>query len=274
MSKKSSDPAVNLWLTKFAEALEAWIIDNHYKSKAELAKELNIPLTQWGDLASGRHISNKGHYAKIYHRTGLSEADPRRIPAKKQYHPSGSFYDVPRAMTEEEWQEWLKAEENQIARDMVKPGIASSQTKVLRRPSVAAKLPETTVQSQAKTKIPIIVESMLPTIGSIFGVNVDRFVEVIARQIGQVIAEDVGRQLGRQIALQNVKTQDSDISRIARQLAGLLKSYLEAEKKDRDLLIAQYGQDLASLLSILDPLLLNPEQRENALRLRKQLKGG
>lgn len=96
------------WAQLFAISLDEWCKRNGMIPKSILKDQLGIPDTIWKHFSSGGAISDKHWYALVFQRTNLPEADPRTIPPRLQHIPrTGQKIVKQRAMSEQEWQEWL-----------------------------------------------------------------------------------------------------------------------------------------------------------------------
>jgi hypothetical protein len=107
------------WRTRLSIALQRWCEQNGYSVLKVLADELEVSYRILGGVVHGVNIARGDVYAKIFFRTGLLEADPRRIPARVMATPKSSKkIIVSLAWKEGQWQDWLrnmKGEEDQDA---------------------------------------------------------------------------------------------------------------------------------------------------------------
>lgn len=99
------------WAVALSEALRKWCRENGYVPVNRLAHELGIVEHRWQLIIGGKGIAEGGGkrgekkdetiYARLYLRTGLTQADPRTIPSRKSYVPkTKSHVDRVRAWTD------------------------------------------------------------------------------------------------------------------------------------------------------------------------------
>lgn len=227
------------WAVKLAEALGTWCLENGYSVKTMLADELGIPRNKWDPISAGNSIiSNIESYAKIFHKTGLAEADPRSIAPRHMYIPKTEQYmDKSRAWTEDEWQSWF-----------------SNQSKPS-EPQPEPHEPEKLIKAE-KPRIP--ERDSFQTVGSL----VDQFVTLLGHQVAQVVQKDL-ESVG--ITMPEGKVEDA--GRLMAKLTGKLKDMHAATREERELFIGRYGIQLGNLHAVLDPFIRDPEDRERAVEL-------
>ncbi|MEK7611592.1 MAG: hypothetical protein AAB486_04450 [Patescibacteria group bacterium] len=102
------DERSQAWAKALHVALKKWLRANDYISGAQLAKELGIGFTTWSHIQSGGSLSLAENYARIYLRTGLAEADPRKIPSRVRAFPNRAPKTEARAWTGGQYQAWLE----------------------------------------------------------------------------------------------------------------------------------------------------------------------
>lgn len=76
---------VTPWANALSIALKVWCDNNGYKPRITLASELGITRNAWDHITRGDTIigdTDPDIYARIYQKTLLPEADPRKIPSK------------------------------------------------------------------------------------------------------------------------------------------------------------------------------------------------
>lgn len=107
MSSKLDEQS-RTWAKELAVALKIWLRANGYLSGAQLARELGIGFTTWKHIQSGGSLSLAENYARIFKRTGLKEADPRKIPTRARAFPNRAPKKEARAITDVQYQTWLE----------------------------------------------------------------------------------------------------------------------------------------------------------------------
>ena len=108
IDKSALSQKAHEWARLFARSLDEWCKSNGVVPKLILKDQLGIPTSAWERISSGNGITDKVWYACVYYRTGVPEADPRTIPPRAFAMPNGNIVTKGRAMTEGEWQEWLR----------------------------------------------------------------------------------------------------------------------------------------------------------------------
>lgn len=90
------------WALAFADAIHSWLAENGMAGM-DLAEILDIPKSTWEHAAAADTITQVEYYARIFCYTGVAAADPRSLPPRRLAHNT-----IPRAMTQQEWEEWLE----------------------------------------------------------------------------------------------------------------------------------------------------------------------
>lgn len=99
------------WREDLAKALRRWCQENGYHSMVELARELGVNEDLWKHIINGENISNDPlPYAKLFWRTKIPEADPRKVPPIVRFGTESS-----RAMTNEQWQKWEQNQDQSVS---------------------------------------------------------------------------------------------------------------------------------------------------------------
>lgn len=236
----------DLWTRKLSEALRNWCDRNGYRTRNVLAQELSIRRSIWESIIIGKSVASDVEiYARIFLKTGLPEANPTTVPDHSKVLPrDGRRIFIHRAWTQEQFENWKKRQSR------------ASQ------PLVAA----VAAGSQREEKKEVLPSALPPSSPTTAGGILDAFIERFADQVSQRVAE----RLGERSTIQ----QPLELRFLAVQLANHLKSYLNAGPEQRDELIRKYQTELREVWTALHPLMLPPDQREQSIRMTREVGSG
>lgn len=278
------------WAQQLAVNLRQWCAENGYPVRLVLAKEIDLSESAWRHVIRGDTIAADPEiYAKVYHRTGLLEADPRTVPPLRfavRTKP-GVYNEKSRSFTEEQWQNWLASKEAS-KKTGGRKAVRISPCFKRERPLVVPEVILDEVQEVVQTPIPSPPQSQVQ---SAVGSAVDGLISVFAGQIGRQLVEAM-RQEGVILSVQldafreelrvlsdkvlaGAKTEVTkpggrDISALANKLRKELNGYAWGTPDDRDRLMKEHGQALVDLVVIAHTLIQEPSEREKVLPMNRQ----
>lgn len=258
MGKRIIDP----WTERLYDAVKIWCSDNGYRYVQDLRDELEIPHNKW-DTIRQKAFTDTEYYARIFQRTGISEADPRKIPERLQFVPRAHKNVVrQRAWTEEQYQEWLSIQgvQDSAVQPMVK---AESPKKGSRRARSPGNIPKT--QSQERDPREILVAELRPF-------------------LAPLIAEEVRRVLGNSpveakkpstSVPKNQPVNQLDVEELCLQLLSIFQAMQRGTKEQRTAFAEEYGQRIADLFALGEPYgFTDEEKRERQLGTMEQMSLG
>lgn len=239
------------WQNALAEAVKEWCDTHRYHPRNKLAKELDIKNERWSRIAAGSGITDPETYAKIYVRTGLSQADPRTIPPMFKLIPgTGQYMDVARAWTDAQYQRWLRTDGEKY----LPPG---------QRPPEVATQPASPVATPMGT--PTFQLPQLQTVGAVIDLVLGSFAAQMATQFQaqarsdstgvnpQDIADQIAVRLGSTFAQQTLQLISGQLSELLTRvdLKGEIQTLLRDElSRFRDEL--PVNPDIATTLNLSD----------------------
>ena len=239
------------WATKLRDDLIHWAKEQGFESLTQLAHEFGYKPRDagWRSLTTGGSIATDTTlYAKLYKRTNLSSADPRTIPPKYVARRNGGFTLIPRAWTDEDWNDWIMRND---ANDSVVSASTANDSDDFR--SLAARL------ASVEAQLAQLVSSGNRIDGNLLW-------DLLLTPIISRIAEGVRGELGSK--------QDSAVDPISDTITLLLKLLMpvvEGSRAGRDLFAQQYGRQAADLGTLLTALVHpNVDTREVMITYRKQ----
>ena len=224
------------WCSALPTALREWCDNNGYHPRNKLGKELAIPDQSWANIFDPRGgvVSDISVYARLYVKTGLVEADPRRVPSRIRNAPRvpGRSYEEVRAWSEAQYNQWRK--DYQALPAAVEPVQEISANGTGREPEAE---PQT------------------------FGSLIDRLLANSEKRIALRVVE----------ALRHDRDENDDIGKLADRLFRALVKYVDATPADRDRLMAEFGKThLSRVFSLIRDL--SSEDREVVLQLNQRRK--
>lgn len=263
------------WARNLALALRAWCDSNDYFPRNKLRDELGLTDVQWSIIAAGSRntaVSDISAYARIYRRTGLDLADPRKIPPRTRHVPPDRSILEPRGWSEEEYQKWLA---NPVIpeRATVKSAAKQKETVVKVQPSKPP--PRASLRDDAD-KIPIgaLSTTKHQTAGSIL----EELISKIGHDIGREILDNVRVGLRDESILSSEKEEgegsekDASKGRVQaafRMLNKEIAKIRDGQIADRDNFVTSYREEIGQLYAHLRVLAQEPEQREQSLQMKE-----
>lgn len=91
------------FLQALSVAIKRYAQKSGYRHANQMAAEVDINRSSWDHLAAAQNPIPTELYARIFHRFGIPEADPRLVPLE---HRKRAF----QPWTEDRWQRWLREE--------------------------------------------------------------------------------------------------------------------------------------------------------------------
>lgn len=226
------------WALALSQAITAWCKQNGYREKNVLGKELGIDDKKWGRISSGETFSEIENYALIYWRTRLEEANPTKVAPLTHYVPKTKEYNsVERAWTQHKLDVWM-AEQNEKHLG-VKP---------------------------AQIEVPIVHAPTKPDDNG----ALHQLLEAVIAEVSQRTAQSVVKEIRASMS-ENRLPDNTDVTSVAEQLTDLLQTYVDGDESIRDKLISQHGNALGKLSTLLNPLIMDPKQREKSLKMKREL---
>lgn len=240
--------------TALSDSLKQWVQENGIKYGTNLGDELNVKRTVWGSLYHGMAVaSNTEIYAKLFLRTRLPEADPRKIPDRQLFTPKGKAISLPRNWSETEWLRFLV---DQHINPSTLPAYMQPKGQIDEIQVVRKETKPTSPRSSEQASLP-------PTLGAF----VDEFVSKLAAQISAQI------QLPGSIATASSPqfSAGGDISDVLKQFESILQKLWDSSPDDRDNFFDQYGVYLGNIRFLLEPLTLPSDKREASIKGTKEM---
>lgn len=272
------------WAVNLAQALQKWCDEHGYKPRSGFGRELKIPQTQWQHIISGSMISgDPAIYARIFVKTGLSEANPCRIPPRNVKLPRGGSAEVIRAWNNDQLQEWLQKNQQEVPgpeRGQVTEKGVQAAVSSARKAETRTAIPQATKPAEERPRI---------STGGLMGRFIDSLVDSIGEQIGRraasIIVEEVksqllpelhavlNRQPRQEAAIAASSKGSQDIEMLAKKLVRELQRAAEATPAEQEKIYRKHGGDLIDLASLLDIFTTSdPQARERRIKEGRELK--
>lgn len=231
-----------VWASKLASELKAWMKKNGYRQLKTLSEELGINRTAFERIARGVTVSSTENYARIYWRTGILSAYPVTIPKVKSN---------PEVWTNTRYTTWKFEFEKQRKAKGVEatgefPPLTDEQFDrfVARAPSVTTNMSEEPQKAR---------EPKTPEIGSLL----EQILAIATQQIADAVAD-------------RLHSHDGSLADLLSQLDRELDRLFAGTSQDRDAFMREHGAVLGKLFPILETLMAPRAEREQRLLMMRR----
>lgn len=238
------------WAEELAEMLKLWCDENGFEVRTMFAREIGLPTHAWQTLLSGRSYTNPEIYAKIFVKTGLSEADPRTLPPRTRFIPSTKkLIDMPRAWTEEQFELWKKDEKTaslgkkkpyvQAVAPLTKPSHKFKEFHSIRNQAIQVKPEDDPLGKIFRELVTQIAREMAPALAAEISSSLQAsFIASAVIKPEQPLSERRTSPISRSIEIEN------GFSKLYKTFVRLMNSSTE----ERTLFANTYAQEITDLM--------------------------
>lgn len=253
------------WKAALKTALHTWCSHNGWIPATKLQERLDIaPREKWSRIYNGDVIAGEADrvfYARIYHFTGLKEADPRTIPPRYIKIPRGGGMFQGRNWSEGEWRKWLEKEGTKYA--------PPDETRQVQRSPIKASAP---IAPPEPVTIPIPDgQNQSPPFAQMLSQLITAYEQVHMHPLNERM-DQIERQLREMKNDMNMPPTAPDTDHLTiTQMANALREQLEElstlSPRERDIRITDSQRKaLVNLFPLVEAYSLQRSQREEAIQ--------
>lgn len=286
------------WASALSKSLKRWMHSSEFWTTTALAIALDVPHRQMRSILSGKTISRTTeYYARVFIRTGLPEADPRKIPDRLQKMPHSPATLIKVAWTDEAYVTWLQQEGKKYlaveAPTYPPEEVPQGESKHMQPSEIHAKVDEVSLSGQGPPGESGFLEDMLGVITSHVSrkippglteqqtTQLESAIQAASKSLEKTLLSETSQL--KELIIQSqlpspsskpvatVIKQDTDPGVLARRLTEQLMKAVNGQAEDRDRLSERYGHDFGRLLPLLDAFTSEPVDRDRLLRQQGKL---
>lgn len=233
------------WARELADVIRLWCGENGYQPMNLLAQELKIPEKTWSTVMQGRSVvKDVTIYARLFVKTGRSEADPRLIPPRKRFIPANrGWMSDPRNWSEEQWHQWYAT---------VDPNGSNEEPEAPLQGAPRVLSPPTDLAPSQTTDI---LSTLLDLVASKVAAGLEPRLIEQSEILGEIL----------QALRTNKQRTGEDLSRLLNNVLSILQSAAVGTKEDRDAISRKHRKLLGDLFPLIEAFTFDPPERDSYL---------